>query len=139
MAIVKGLTTSFRREMLQGVHNITVDSVKIALYGAAASLGKSTTAYSTTNEIAGIGYTAGGQVVTGMTIADAVDVVYATFDTPQWSNTTISARAALLYNASKANRSIAVIDFRDLISTVGEVFRIDLPNANARDAIIRIP
>ena len=139
MAIVKGLTTSFRREMLQGVHNITVDSVKIALYGPTASLGKSTTAYSTTDEIAGTGYAVGGQVVTGMTIADQDDVVYATFDKPQWSNTTISARAALLYNASKANRSIAVIDFRDLISTVAEIFRIDLPNANARDAIIRIP
>lgn len=138
MAIEQGLTTSYRKEIHQAIHNLLVDSVKVALYDNDASIGKSTTAYSTTNEVSGTGYTAGGQVVSGITIDDDNDVVFIDFDNPEWSGTTLSAAGALLYNASQSNRSIAVIDFRGVISTVAEVFRIALPSANAAQAIIKI-
>lgn len=139
MAIVQCLTTSFRKEILQGVHDLTTDTIKVALYGEDASLGKDTTAYSTTNEVTGTGYTAGGKALTGVTISDDAGVAYVDFDNPSWTNATISARAALLYNSSQSDKSIAVIDFGELISAHAEEFRLNVPNPNGNDAIIRIP
>lgn len=139
MTIQQGLTTSFRKEILQAIHDLTTDTIKIALYDGDASLGKSTTAYSTANEVSGTGYTAGGATLSGIAIDEDNDVATVDFDNPSWPNATISAWAALVYNASKANRSIAVIDFGALISATAEEFRLDLPAPNGNDAIMRIP
>ena len=139
MTITAGITNSFRSEVLQRIHDIVDDEIKMALYSSAATLGKDTTAYSATNEISGTGYTAGGQVLSGVVVNTEDDVVFVDFDNPQWAGSTIAARAALIYNATRDNRSVCVIDFGRVISSSSEIFRFNTPPANARQAIIRFP
>ena len=128
-------TTSFKAECWQAIHNLTTDTLKIALYTGAASLDQSTTAYSTTNEITGAGYTAGGATITGVTLNSEGFTVYVSFNNPSWSGA-LTARYALIYNASKANRSIAVLDFgADKTSTT--TFAITLPANTATSALLR--
>ena len=139
MAITAGITTSFRSEVLQGIHDVVDDTLKMALYGSAADLSKATAVYTATGEVSGTGYTAGGQILSGVTVNTEDDVVFMDFDNPQWPGATISARAALIYSVTKANRSVAVIDFGQVISASSEILRINLPPANKRQAIIRFP
>ena len=114
MAIQQGLTISFKQEMLQAGQNLLTDNLKIALYTAFADIGPSTTVYSATNEVAaGNGYTAGGAALTGVTIeANAnANVVYVNFNNVSWPGANFTARGALIYNTSKSDKSVAVLDF----------------------------
>ena len=128
-------TTSFKSECWQGIHDLLTDTLKIALYTGAASLDQSTTAYSATNEVTGAGYTAGGATITGVTIGSDGFTAYCSFNNPSWSGA-LTARYALIYNSSKANRSIAVLDFGADKTSVN-TFTITLPANTATSALLR--
>lgn len=127
-------TTSFKAELYEGVHNLLADTLKIALYTASATLDESTTAYSTSNEVTGGGYTAGGVVLTGVTIGTNGYTAYVNFSNVAF-NAAVTARGALIYNASKANRSIAVLDFG--ADKTSANFAITMPTNTATSALIR--
>lgn len=138
MAISQTMCSSFKEELLEGVHDLLTDVIKIALYTDAATLGASTTAYSTTNEVVGSGYTAGGNTLTGAAVTLDGTTAIVDFDNTTWSTATITARGALIYNNSKSNKAIAVLDFgADKTSTAGD-FTVQFPTADASSAIIRI-
>lgn len=128
--------TSFKAECYQGIHDLINDTIKVALYTSAADLGESTTAYSATNEITGTGYVAGGQVMTGVTINSSGSVAYVNFSNVVWSPAQFTARGALIYNASKADRAIAVLDFGSDKST-STTFTLSMPANTATSALIR--
>lgn len=138
--ITAGLTTSFKRELLLGVHDLSTDVLKIALYDAAADLGPDTTIYTTSNEIVGVGYTAGGQVLAGVTVqeSESLQLAYVSFDNPTWPASTFTTRGALIYNVSKGNKSIAVLNFGLDQTVLSQQFQIQLPADNAENALIRV-
>jgi len=138
MAITQAMCNSFKTELLGGTHDLDTDTIKIALFTSSATLGASTTAYSTTNEVSGTGYTAGGNTLSGATISLSGSTAIVDFTDTTWSSATITARGALIYNSSKADRAIAVLDFgSDKSSTNGD-FTVVFPAADASNAIIRI-
>ena len=103
--MTQAIPTSFKAEILQGIHD-SADTYKIALYTSASTLGASTTAYTATNEISGVGYTSGGQTLSGFSVTTSGTTAILDFTTdPSWENATITARGALIYNASKANKA----------------------------------
>jgi hypothetical protein len=135
MTIQQTQTTSFKKELYQGIHDLETDDIYIALYTANASLDQTTTEYTTSNEVTDSGYTAGGQLLTDPVVSSSGYTAYVSFANPSWSGA-ITARCALLYNASKANRSVAVIDFgSNKIST--STFTITMPANTADSALIR--
>jgi hypothetical protein len=136
MAITSAICNSFKQEVLEGVHNSS-DVYKIALYTDAATLGAATTVYSTTNEITGVAYSAGGLTLSGYSSGLASGTAYITFSDPVWSNSTITARGCLIYNSSQSNKSVAVFDFGSNITSTNGSFTIDFPVAGAT-ALIRI-
>lgn len=132
--ILQTQTTSFKTELYTGVHNLSTDTLKIALYTANANLNEATTAYSTSNEVTGTGYTAGGVTLTGVTINSSGFTAYVDFANVVFG-ASVTARCALIYNASKSNKSIAVLDFgSDKTSTN---FTITMPANTASAALIR--
>jgi len=137
MSIIQTQTTSFKTELYQAIHDLTTDTLKIALYTNSATLNETTTAYSTTNEITGTGYTAGGVTITGVTVNSSGYTAYVSFNNPSWTSASFTTRAALIYNSSKANRSIAVLDFGSDKTVSNNTFLITLPTNNASDALIR--
>ena len=138
MAITQAMCTSFKTELLGGVQDLDTDTLKIALFTSSATLSAATTAYSTTNEVSGTGYSAGGNALTGAVISADGTTAIVDFDNTTWASSTITARGALIYNSSKANRAIAVLDFgSDKTSTDGD-FTIQFPAADASNAILRI-
>jgi hypothetical protein len=141
--IIQCITNSFRSEMLQGIHDLSTDTLKMALYTGLANLYPTTTAYTTTEEVVASGYSAGGEILTGVTISTGTAsttqpaVVFVDFDDAVF-NAAITARGALIYNASKADRSIAVIDFgADKTSTT--TFTVQMPPNTAAAALLRFP
>lgn len=135
MSIVQTQTTSFKKELYQGIHDLSVDSIYIALYTADVDLNQDTTVYSSTNEISGTGYVAGGQIMTGVSISSSGYTAYVNWDNVVW-NGALTARCALIYNASKGNKSVAVLDFgSDKTST--NTFTITMPANTASAALIR--
>ena len=155
MAIAQALCTSFKQEILQGIHNLTNGSgggtststgsgntFKIALFTSSASLGAGTTAYSTSNEVSGTNYSAGGNTLTNVTPTTSSTTALTDFADTTWSSSTITARGALIYNSSttagSANRAVLVLNFSsDKTSTAGD-FTITFPAADSSNAIIRI-
>ena len=157
MAITTAMCTSFKSELLQGIHNFhngsgggtttttgTGNTFKIALYTSSATLSASTTAYATTNEVSatGTGYTAGGNTLTNVTPSSSGTTGFTDFADTTWSSSSITARGALIYNSSttagSANRAVCALDFgADKTSTSGD-FVIQFPAADASNAIIRI-
>jgi hypothetical protein len=128
--------TSFKAELYQGVHNLLTDTLKLALYTANADIGEATTVYTTVGEISGTGYTAGGLVVTGVTVLTSGRIAYVSFDNVTWSPANFTSRGALIYNASKSNKAIAVLDFgADKTSTL--FFVVTMPANTATSALIR--
>ena len=149
MAITQAMCTSFKVEILTAYHNFgtTVtragtgaDTFKIALYTSAATLSASTTAYSTTDEVAtGGNYTAGGNTLTISQVPTSTSTTaWLDFADTTWANATITANGALIYNSTQANRAVAVLAFGgDKTSTAGD-FTIIFPTADSTNAIIRI-
>jgi len=141
MAITQAMCTSFTQELLTGTHNFTNgtgDTFKIALFTSSATLDASTTAYSTTNETSGTGYTAGGNTLTNVTPTTSGTTAFTDFADTTWSTASITARGALIYNSTDSNKAVVVLDFgADKTSTAGD-FTIQFPTADASNAIIRI-
>jgi len=136
MPITTAICNSFKREILEGVHE-TGDVYKIALYTSAADLDKTTTAYAATNEVVGTGYTAGGATLAGYASALAGDAAYIDWADPSWENASITARGALIYNATQANRAVAAYDFGVNVSSTNGTFTVTLPPPGAA-AVVRV-
>lgn len=132
--ILQTQTTSFKAQLYQGVHNLLVDDLYVALYTANADLNESTTVYSSANEVSGGGYTPGGKKLTGVTVNSSGFTAYVDFDNVVF-NASVTARCALIYNASKSNKSIAVLDFGSDKTSAN--FTITMPNNTATAALIR--
>jgi len=128
-------TTSFKAELYQGVHDLDTDVIKIALYTAFADLDADTLIYSATNEVVASGYTAGGAVMTGITVNTSGTTAYVGFTNVSFTSA-LTARGALIYNSSKGNKSVAVLDFgSDKTSTT--TFTITMPANTSTTALIR--
>jgi len=141
MAIIQTLTTSFKVELAQGLHNFTAstgDVFKLALYTANADLGASTTAYTASGEASGTNYTAGGIVLTNITPTFQGTTAYWTFDTATFTNVTLTTNGALIYNSTNGNRSVAVLNFGVNISKTAQNLVITFPAADATNAVLRI-
>ena len=138
MAITQAIPTSFKAEILQGIHD-SADTYKMALYTSVATLGASTTAYSATNEVVGTGYTAGGVTLSGFNVTTSGTTAILDFTTdPSWANASITARGALIYNSSKSNKAVYVIDFGSDITSTNGTFAVTLPAPDATNGLIRI-
>ena len=155
MAHTQAVTTSFKSELLQGIHNFhngsgggtttstgTGNTFKIALYTSSSTMSASTTAYTTTNEVSGTNYSAGGNTLTNVDPSTSGTTALTDFADTTWSDATITANGALIYNSSttagSANRAVVVLAFGgDKTSTAGD-FTITFPAADASNAIIRI-
>jgi hypothetical protein len=133
-SIVQTQTTSFKAQLYEGVHNLLTDTLKIALYTAAADLNEATTVYTTTAEVTGTGYVAGGVALTGVTINTSGYTVYVDFADVVF-NASVTARCALIYNVSEGNKSIAVLDFGS--DKTSSNFTITMPANTATAALIR--
>ena len=147
MSIVQTSTTSFKTELLQAVHNFgptSADTFKIALYTGAANIGPTTTVYTTTGETTGTNYTAGGLALvistspTSGNNSSGVPTAYVSFNNVSWANSSFTARGALIYNVSKGNKSVAVLDFGGDKTTNNDTFEVIFPTPDANNAIVRI-
>tara|TARA_R100001198_G_C5213905_1_gene198303 strand:+ start:909 stop:1340 length:432 start_codon:yes stop_codon:yes gene_type:complete len=141
MAISTAMCTSFKQELLVGTHNFTASSgntFKLALYTSSASLGASTTAYTTSNEASGTGYTAAGAALTSVTPTTSGTTAFCDFADLTFSSSTITANGALIYNDTQSDKAVCTLAFGgDKTSTSGD-FTISFPTADASNAIIRI-
>ena len=149
MAIFQTATTSFKLQLFEAVHNFgptSPDTFKIALYTTAATLGPSTTVYSSTNEVSssGTGYTTGGKTLsinpsptTGLN-SQAVYTAYVSFDNVSWTNASFTAAGALIYNSSKGDKAVGVLLFSTPRTAINDTFQIIFPTPDANNAIVRI-
>jgi hypothetical protein len=130
--------TSAKVGFLSGLYTPLTDTMKIALYTNSSTLDATTTIYTTSGEVVGTGYTAGGNTLTGNAISSGGTTAWLTFSDSAWTTATITARGALIYDSSKSNAAIAVLDFgADKTSTAG-TFTVQMPLAGASTALIRI-
>jgi len=136
MSIIQTQTTSFKAELYQGIHDLTTDVIKIALYTANANLNEDTTLYSTTDEVAATGtYSLGGAQLTPITVSSSGYTAYVGFPNISWT-AALTARCALIYNVTQGNKSIAVLDFgSDKTSTT--TFTITMPTNGPTTSLIR--
>jgi len=138
MAITQAMCTSFKEDLFQKEQDMDSDTLKIALYTSSADLSAATTAYTTSNEISGSGYTAGGETLAGATIGTSGTTAFVDFTDPEWTSASFTTRGALIYNDTLAgNNAIAVLDFGGDFTVSSGTFRIVLP-APGTTAIIRI-
>jgi hypothetical protein len=146
MAITSAVCTSFKKELLERKHDFNATSAhtfKLALYTSAATLGASTTNYTTTNEVVGTGYTAGGITLTNIDPTSSGTTAFIDFNDATFSSATITAAGALIYNTTTdggtgTTNAVAVISFGgDKTSTNGD-FVVQFPTADATNAIVRI-
>ena len=137
MAITQAMCTSFKSEILQEGHQLATDTIKIALYTSSASLGATTTAYSTSNEVSGTGYTATGVTLTSAAVSTTGTTAHFDADDPTWTSASFTANGALIYNSSNSNKAIAVLAFGGDFTVAGGTFKIVFPAAGST-AIIRI-
>lgn len=140
MSIQQTLTTSFKQEMLQAEQNLLTDTLKMALYTAFSDIGPNTTEYTVTNEVVGTGYPAGGVQVTGATLsASPYGIVYVNFDNVSFPGANFIARGALIYNVTKNNKSVLVLDFGSDKTFSAVSNTVTMPVNSATTALIRFP
>jgi hypothetical protein len=132
----QGLCSSFKLESWQAIHDLSTDTLKLALYTASATLGPDTTVYAVTNEVSGAGYTAGGVTLANVQLSLMDKVAFLSFDNPTWAGASFVTRGALIYNSTKADRAIAVLDF-GADKTASGSFVIQLPAATPTSALLR--
>lgn len=147
MSILQAATTSFKVQLLEAVHNFgpsSPDTFKVALYTSSASIGVATAAYTTADEVVGPGYVAGGNTLVispGPAAAlngQGIPTAFLSFQDTSWPNSTFTARGALIYNASKSDKSVAVLDFGSDKTVNNDTFQIIFPTPDANSAIVRI-
>ena len=144
MAITSAICTSFKVELLKGVHDFTAttgDTFKIALYTSSATLGAGTTAFSTSNEItnsSGTAYTSGGATLTSVTPTTDSTTAVCDFADVSFTSASFTANGALIYNSSESNKAVAAIAFGSDKTVTSGTFTIQFPTADATNAIIRL-
>jgi hypothetical protein len=141
MAITQAMCTSFKVELLTATHNFTNSSghtFKLALFTNAATLGAGTTAYSTSNEASGTGYSAGGNTLSATTPTSGGTTAFTDFADSSFTSSTITARGALIYNSSQSDKAVVVLDFGSDKSSTSGTFSVIFPTPDASNAIIRI-
>jgi hypothetical protein len=140
MAITQAMATSFKVQLLNGQHNFSANTFKLALYTSSATLNENTTAYSATNEVASTGnYSAGGNTLTvSVTPTNSGNVAYISFANTSWANATITANGALIYNANLSNAAVCVLAFGGDKTSTNGTFAVNFPTADASNAIIRL-
>ena len=150
MAIGQTLATSFKVEILDGIHNFGVgvirattaaDTFKIALYTTLATLNSTTTVYTTQDEVTGTGYVAGGNTLVisqAPTSTNTETVAWLNFENSSWANSTFSADGALIYNSTQGNKAVAVLNFGSTKTTTNQTFTVTFPASTSSAAIIRI-
>jgi hypothetical protein len=140
MAITQGMATSFKVQLLNGAQNFSSNTFKLALYTSSAVLGESTTAYTTSGEVASTGnYSAGGNTLSvNVTPTSSGNVAYVSFANTSWANATITANGALIYNSTNANAAVAVLAFGGDKTSTNGTFAVNFPTADASSAIIRL-
>jgi hypothetical protein len=150
LALVQTLATSFKVEILDGIHNFGIgvirattaaDTFKIALYTATASLNATTTAYTTDNEVTGAGYVAGGNTLVISQVPTSTNtetVAWLNFENSSWPNSTFSANGALIYNSTQGNKAVAVLNFGSTKTTTNQTFTVTFPASTSNAALIRI-
>jgi hypothetical protein len=145
--LIQTATTSFKVQLPQGIHNFgptSPDTFKVALYTAAANLDGSTAVYTTSGEVVGAGYVAGGNtlVITTTPVAannsSNVPTAFFSFGNSSWTSASFTARGALIYNSTEGNKSVAVLDFGADKTVNNDTFQIIFPTADANSAIVRI-
>ena len=144
---IQTATTSFKLQLMQAIHSFgptSPDTFKIALYTSAATLGPDTTVYTTSDEVTGTGYTAGGKTLTinpspatGLNNT-AVSTAFVSFDDISWTNATFTTAGALIYNSTEGNKSVAVLVFNIVKTVNNDIFQIIFPTPDANNAIVRI-
>ena len=140
MAIEQAITVTFKQDLMSPGANLESVTIKCALYDNTATLNQNTTAYTTANEISssGTNYTTGGETLTNVAITTDGTTAIFDADNVSWANATISAQAALLYNANNSNSAIAVLDFGGVKTSTNGTFELQFPNADATNGLIRI-
>ena len=150
MAIGQTLATSFKVEILDGIHNFGVgvirattaaDTFKIALYSTLATLNSTTTVYTTQDEVTGTGYVAGGNTLVisqAPTSTNTETVAWLNFENSSWANATFSADGALIYNSTQGNKAVAVLNFGGTKTTANQTFTVTFPASTSSAALIRI-
>jgi hypothetical protein len=140
MAISQAITVTFKQDLMSPGGNLESQTLKCALYDNTASLDQNTAAYITANEISssGTNYTTGGETLTSVTISTDGTTAIFDADNVSWANATLSAQAALIYNANNSNSSIAVLDFGGVKTSTNGTFELQFPNADATNGLIRI-
>lgn len=139
MSTAAALCNSFKQEILAMTPHTAADTYKIALYtDAAATLSKSTTAYTATGEVTGAGYTAGGMALSGFSVTLDGDTAILDWTTdPVWATATITADTALIYNSSRTNKAVAVVKFTSASST-GAAFTVQIPAPTSATGLVRL-
>jgi len=150
LAISQTLATSFKVEILDGIHNFGVgvirastaaDTFKIALYSTLATLDSTTTVYTTLNEVTGTGYTAGGNtlVISQVPTSTSTETTaWLNFDNSSWTTASFSADGALIYNSTQGNKAVAVLNFGGTKTATAQTFTVTFPASTSDAAIIRI-
>jgi len=150
LAISQTLATSFKVEILDGIHNFGVgvirastaaDTFKIALYSTLATLDAATTVYTTLNEVTGTGYVAGGNTLVisqAPTSTSAETVAWLNFANSSWTSASFSADGALIYNSTQGNKAVAVLNFGRTKTATSQTFTVTFPASTSDAAIIRI-
>jgi hypothetical protein len=149
MAITQAMSTSFKVEILDGIHNFgtgvvrastAADTFKIALYTSSASLDAATTVYSSTNEVTSTNYTAGGIALSVSVVpTSSGTTAYLSFTSPvTWSSVTFTTLGALIYNSTQGNKAVAVLSFGTAQTVSGGDFNVIFPTASSTTAILRI-
>jgi len=139
MAITQALASSFKQELLEGIHDFsasTGDVFKIALYTSSASLDSATTAYTASGESSGTGYTAGGETLTNVGVSLSGTTAYLDFDDVTWAASSISAAGALIYNSSQSDKAVAILSFGGVYTSTNGNFTVTFPAATSSTAII---
>jgi len=136
MSITQTRCTSFEAELYQAVHNLLTDTIKLALYTSNATLNADTTVYTTANEVTTGGYTAGGVTLTGASVNTNNGIAYVNFNDATWEPSNFTCRGALIYNASKGNKAIAVLDFGANKSPI-YTFKVSMPANTSTSALLR--
>ena len=140
MAITQGMANSFKVQLLSGTQNFNSDTFLLALYTSSATLGETTTAYTTSGECPSTGnYTAGGNTLTvSVTPTNTGNVAYVSFANTSWTNATITANGALIYNSSRSNAAVAILAFGGDKTSTNGTFAVNFPTADSTSAIIRL-
>ena len=144
MSVTTAMTTSFKQELLQGLHDLDGHTLKLALIksGESGTFGASSTNFSditgSSDEASGTGYSSGGATLGSVAITTSGTTAFVDFADVSFSNSTISASGAMIYNSSASNRAIAVISFGGTVASTAGTFTVTMPTADSSNAIIRL-